>query len=179
MLFISSFVKGVDSLNEVVGRLASWLTLGTVLVCFLVVVLRYAFNIGFPWMQEFYVWESGCIFMLGAGYTMLHRQHVSVDIFYSGWSPRTQAWVDITCVIVFLFPWLLVLAFVSQHFILASWAIRETSSLPDGMPGLYLFKTTIWIFCTLLFLQGLSLIGRRILLLRGHTDAATELAARP
>lgn len=178
MPLISSFVKCIDSLNEAVGRLVSWLTFGAVLVCFLVVVLRYIFNIGFPWMQELYVWEHGCIFMLGAGYTMLHKGHVSVDIFYTRWTPRTQAWVDIICVIVFLFPWLIVLAFVSRHFILASWAINEASSIADGMPGLYLFKTTIWVFCTLMFLQGLSLIGKRTLFLSGHSDVATQVSPR-
>lgn len=178
MRFIYTFVKCVDSLNEAVGRLVSWLTLGAVLVCFLVVILRYVFNIGFPWMQELYIWEHGLIFMLGAGYTMLHKGHVSVDIFYNRWSLRTQAWVDIICVIAFLFPWLLVLAFASQHFILASWAIREASPLADGMPGMYLFKTTIWVFCTLLFLQGLSLIGHRTLFLRGHIDAELETTSR-
>lgn len=178
MRFISSFVQRVDSLNEAVGRLVSWLTLGAVLVCFLVVVLRYAFNIGFPWMQELYIWEHGLIFMLGAGYTMLHKGHVSVDIFYNDWSPRTQAWVDIVCVIVFLFPWVIVLAIVSQHFIMASWAIREASSLADGMPGLFLFKTTIWVFCALMFLQGLSLIGHRTLFLRGHACAEPKTSPR-
>jgi len=168
MQFLTRFVRTVDAANDWLGRIVSWLTLGAVLVCFLVVVLRYVFSIGYPWMQELYVWQHACVFMLGAGYTMLHRGHVNVDIFYGRWSPRTQAWVDIVCVLVFLFPWLIVLGFASRHFILASWAIREASEQADGLPGLYLFKTVIWIFCALLFLQGLALIGRRTLFLAGR-----------
>jgi len=165
MYFIARVASLIDALNEYVGRMASWMTLGAVLLCFLVVVLRYAFSIGFPWMQELYIWQHACVFMLGAGYTMLHRGHVSVDIMYSRWSARTQAWVDIICVIVFMFPWLFVIAFTSSRFILGSWSILEASPQAAGMPGVFLFKTTIWIFCALLSLQGLSLICRRILFL--------------
>ena len=80
MSFLHRFVKGVDVVNDWIGRTVAWLTLGCVLTCFAVVVLRYAFNVGFPWMQELYVWQHAAVFMAGAGYTMLHRGHVNVDV---------------------------------------------------------------------------------------------------
>lgn len=174
MQLIAGLVRSIDAANEWMGRIVAWMTLGAVLVCFLVVVLRYAFSIGYPWMQELYVWQHACVFMLGAGYTMVHRGHVGVDILYNRWPPRTQAWVDIICVLIFMFPWLAVLAFASSHFITASWAIREASEQVEGMPALYLLKSVIWVFCALLFLQGLALIGRRTLFLN---DRALEPAA--
>jgi TRAP-type mannitol/chloroaromatic compound transport system permease small subunit len=169
MGMLKSFIRAVDALNEAIGRTASWLVLGAVIVCFLVAILRYAFSIGFTWMQELYVWQHALVFMLGAGYTMLHGGHVGVDILTSRFTERTRAWLDIVSTFVFLFPWLAVIAFYSAPYIRASWSVRETSSSADGMPGLFLLKSVIWVFCAILFLQGLALIARRVLYLKGFT----------
>jgi TRAP-type mannitol/chloroaromatic compound transport system permease small subunit len=53
----------------------------------------------------------------------------------------------------------------------ASWSVGESSSAADGMPAVYLLKTLLWVFCALLFLQGLALIARRTLYLAGHAMA--------
>jgi TRAP-type C4-dicarboxylate transport system permease small subunit len=110
MAVLYHFVKGVDACNEWIGRTVAWLTLGCVLTCFAVVLLRYAFNIGYPWMQELYVWQHAIVFMAGAGYTMLHRGHVNVDVMYGRLGERGKAWVDILGTLFFLFPWLAILA---------------------------------------------------------------------
>jgi TRAP-type mannitol/chloroaromatic compound transport system permease small subunit len=165
---LAGLVREVDALNEWVGRSVAWLTLGCVVTCFAVVVLRYAFGIGFPWLQELYVWQHAAVFMVGAGYTMLHRGHVNVDVLYGRMSARRQAWVDILGTIFFLFPWLAVVALTSAPFVLSSWSVREASSTAGGMPALFALKSVLWVFCALLFLQGLALIARRALFLAGH-----------
>jgi TRAP-type mannitol/chloroaromatic compound transport system permease small subunit len=165
---LRGFVRGIDALNDWIGRTVAWLTLGCVVTCFAVVVLRYAFNIGFPWLQELYVWQHAAVFMAGAGYTMLHRGHVNVDVLYGQLNDRRKAWVDILGTLVFLFPWLAVMAVTSAPFVLSSWSIREGSSTADGMPAVYLLKSLLWVFCVVLFLQGLALIARRGLFLAGH-----------
>jgi TRAP-type mannitol/chloroaromatic compound transport system permease small subunit len=141
-----------------------------VLTCFAVVVLRYAFGIGFPWLQELYVWQHAAVFMAGAGYTMLHRGHVNVDVLYGRLNSRGKAWVDILGTLVFLFPWLAAVAFTSAPFVLSSWSIREASSTAGGLPAVYLLKSLLWVFCLVLFVQGLALIVRRGLFLAGQGD---------
>lgn len=168
MRLLTEFVHAVDTLNEWVGRGVAWLTLACVITCFAVVVLRYAFSVGYPWMQELYVWQHAIVFLLGAGYTFLHRGHVSVDIFYGQMSSRKKAWLDIFGTLVFLFPWLFLVAYVSAPFIVASWSIREPSSTADGMPAVYVLKSAIAAFCALVFMQGLALLVRRGLFLAGH-----------
>ena len=165
---LEACVAAIDATNEWFGRVVAWLTLGCVLTCFLVVVLRYGFSIGFPWMQELYVWQHAVVFMVGAGYTFLHGGHVNIDIAYSRFRPRTKAWVDILGTVLFLLPWMAVLAWTSSQFVRSSWTILEPSSQTNGMPGLYLLKTTIWVFCGLITLQGIALIARRILFLNGR-----------
>jgi TRAP-type mannitol/chloroaromatic compound transport system permease small subunit len=172
-MVLTSFVRTVDAINEWTGRAVAWLTLGCVLSCFAVVVLRYGFSVGFPWMQELYVWQHAAVFMVGAGYTLLHRGHVNVDIVYGRLSPANKARLDIVGTVIFLFPWLAVVAWTSGPFIMASWSVREASSNPSGMQGVFLLKSVIWLFAGLVVLQGLAHMIRCGLLLAGRpvTDA--------
>jgi TRAP-type mannitol/chloroaromatic compound transport system permease small subunit len=165
-------VRVVDRINEAVGRLVAFLTLGAVLVCFLVVVLRYVFSTGFIWMQELYVWQHAVVFMLGAGYTLLHGGHVRVDIFYARMSPRRRAAVDLFGTLIFLLPWLGVLLYYGIPFLALSWRLLEPSAQSDGLPGYFLLKSVIPAFCLLVGLQGLSLAGRSLLVLAGREEFA-------
>ena len=167
-----AFIRVVDAVNEVVGRVVAWLTLGTVAVCFLVVVLRYVFSIGFVWMQELYVWQHAAVFMLGAGYTLLHGGHVRVDIFYARMDPRRRAIVDLIGTFVFLMPWLGVVIYYGMPFLILSWRLLEPSSQSDGLPGLFLLKSVIPVFCVLVGLQGLALAARSALVLAGREEFA-------
>ena len=91
MQMLAKFVRFADGLNETIGRGISWLTLAMVVVTFVVVVLRYVYSIGWVWLQESYVWMHGIVFMVGAGYTLLHNAHVRVDVIYRPASPRLRA----------------------------------------------------------------------------------------
>ena len=173
---LHAFVQAIDAMNDWIGRTVAWLTLGCVLTCFSVVVLRYAFDIGYPWMQELYVWQHATVFMAGAGYTFLHRGHVNVDVLYGTMNERSKAWVDILGTLVFLFPWLAIIAVTSAPFVLSSWAVREASATANGMPALYLLKSLLWLFCALVFVQGLALIVRRGLFLAGNPVADRDEA---
>jgi TRAP-type mannitol/chloroaromatic compound transport system permease small subunit len=168
---LAIFVRAVDWLNEQVGRVVSWLTLLTVLICASVVLLRYGLSEGFVWMQELYVWAGGAIFMLGAGYTLLHNGHVRVDIFYVRASPKGRAWIDLLGTLVFLLPWLVLVAVMAWPYVRASWMISEASAQTGGMPGQFIFKGVLLAFCVLLGLQGLAMAARSILVLAGREDA--------
>ena len=167
---LTGFVRTIDRLNDAIGRGVAWLTLAMVLITFAVVVLRYVFSVGWVWMQESYVWLHGIIFMLGAGYTLLHNAHVRVDIFYRPANERHKAWVDLFGVFVLLLPVLIVTLIFSWDYVITSWSGLEASREAGGLPGLYLLKTAIWCFCILVALQALSLAGRCVLVLIGNDD---------
>ncbi len=153
-------IRVIDAINEFVGRTVSWLTLAMVLVTFLVAVLRYGFNWGLVWIQESYVWMHGIVFMLGAGYTLLHEGHVRIDILYRSASPRYKAWVDLLGSIFLLLPVVVTVFIVSWPYVMESWAKLEESREAGGLPGLFLLKTVILLFCVLVGLQGVSLALR-------------------
>jgi TRAP-type mannitol/chloroaromatic compound transport system permease small subunit len=138
-----------------------------VLLQFLVVGMRYIFGIGSVFLQETVVYMHGTLFMVGAAYTLLHNGHVRVDILYREASPRRKAWVDLLGVLFFLMPVTILVWIVSEPYVSQSWAIREGSKETSGIQGIFLLKTMILVFATLLPLQGLALAARSILTLVG------------
>ena len=165
MKHLAALVVFVDRMNDQVGRAVSWLTLAMVIVTFAVVVMRYVFSIGFVWMQESYVWMNGVVFMVGAGYTLLKDGHVRVDIFYRGGGPRYKAWVDLGGALLLVLPVIAMIWLVSQPYVLASWERLEESREAGGLPGLFLLKTVILVFCVCVGLQALSMAARSLLVL--------------
>jgi len=158
----------LDRCNALLGRAASWLTLFMVLVTFAVVVMRYAFDIGFIWLQESVVLMHACVFMVGAAYTMQQEQHVRVDIFYRDMTDRRRAWVDLLGVIIFLLPLCAFLGWASFDFIAASWRLHEASRESGGLPYplIPLLKSILIVMPVTLGLQGLSLLLRCVKTLR-------------
>jgi TRAP-type mannitol/chloroaromatic compound transport system permease small subunit len=172
MKALPAFVRSVDRLNDVIGRGVSWLTLAMVLVTFAVVVLRYGFSLGWVWLQESYVWLYALVFMLGAGYTLLHDGHVRVDIFYRPASIRFQAIVNLCGSLFLLLPMIITVAWVSIPYVVASWEQLEGSREAGGLEGLFLLKSVLLVFCLLVGLQGLAMAGRSVLILTGHPEFA-------
>lgn len=169
---LRSFALLIDKLNAALGRYLSVLVWGIAIVCAIVVVLRYVFLMSFTWMQELYVWIHAVVFLSAASFAMLVNAHVRVDILYNRWPLKTRTVVEILGAVVFTLPWLIVLGLLTWPYVLDSWKILEGSSQPNGMPGVYLFKSLLLLFCLLMTLQCLAIIARGILVLAGDRDAA-------
>ncbi len=169
MSLLTSFIRAVDWLNDHIGKTVSWVALLMVLVQFLVVGMRYVFGIGSVFLQESVIYMHGTLFMVGAAYTLLHDGHVRVDIFYREASARRKALVDLIGVFVFLLPVSILVWIVAEPYVAQSWAIREGSKETSGIQGIFLLKSLILVFATLLPLQGLALAARSILTLSGAT----------
>jgi len=162
---MSELANKIEKLSEWSGRVVSWLTLMMVLLVFVVVVLRYAFNIGSIELQESITYLHGMIFLLAASFTLKEDEHVRVDVFYSAMSHQKRAWVDLMGTLVFLFPVCIYIFTMSLDYVLLSWRIGEASGEAGGLPALYLLKSLILIMPILMMLQGLAWIIRRVLYL--------------
>ena len=158
----------LDALAERIGRLVSWLTLGMVLATVTVVVLRYAADMGLIWLQESINWMHSLVFMLGAAYTLKADEHVRVDVFYRGMSDRRRAAIDLAGTILFLLPLCAFLLVESWQYVATSWRIAERSREAGGLPMIFLLKTVIPVMAVLLALQGISMVLRACLRLRGR-----------
>jgi TRAP-type mannitol/chloroaromatic compound transport system permease small subunit len=165
---LAGFVRLVDRLNDRLGHAIAWLTLFMVVEAFAVVVLRYVFSIGFVWMQEIYVWMHGFLFMLGAGYTLLHGGHVRVDLLYKTKSRRYRDWVDLLGSLFLLMPFVVTIAWVSWPYVAAAVMRLEGSREAGGLPGLFVLKSMLLFFSLGLGLQGLAEAGRALIRITGH-----------
>ena len=165
MSFLLSVARGIDGLNENVGKAVAWLVLLMVIVQFAVVILRYVFGIGSIFLQESIIYLHAVVFMLGAGYTLLHSGHVRVDIFYREASPRRKAVVDLLGVVVFLVPVCALIWWASWPYVGSSWRVFEGSRETSGIQAVFLLKTVILVFVALVVLQGISMAIRSLLTL--------------
>lgn len=168
--------RGVDWLNERIGRVVAWFALAMVLVEFTFVLMSFVFGLGSLVMQESVVYLHGTMFMLGAGYTLLHDGHVRVDVFYRGAEARTRAKVDLAGSLLFLLPVCVLIFAYSWPYVAQSWAVREGSMETSGIQGVFLLKTVVLVFCVLLAMQGLSQAAKAWLTLKGN-GAASQTSA--
>ncbi len=152
----------IDWINEAIGQVLAWLALLLVINVFLVVVLRYVFSYGDVWMQETYIWMHAYIFMLGAGYTLLHDGHVRIDLIYSGASDRYKAFVNFFGSIFLGAPVLWLIYSRGMDFFYRSFSRLETSPEAGGLPALYVLKAAIPILAIVLALQVLSMALRSL-----------------
>lgn len=157
----------LEGLVEWIGKCVAWLVLLMAIVTVIVVARRYIFHAGGEiYLQESVIYMHALMFMFGLSYAMKHNGHVRVDLFYSRFSPRGKALVDIAGHILFLIPTTLVIAIFSLEYVLASWKVLEGSREVGGIPGVYLLKTIIPITAILLVLQSTLDITRCIADLR-------------
>ena len=160
------FIKIINSINRYIGEIISWFTLLMVLITFLVVVLRYGFNIGFIWMQESVRFMYAAVFLLCGGYTLLKDKHVRVDVLYLNLSTKNKAIIDLLGSIFLLLPVCFVIFYYSWSYVINSWEQMEGSIEERGLHLVFLMKTFIWAFAILVSLQSISIIINSFIILK-------------
>jgi TRAP-type mannitol/chloroaromatic compound transport system permease small subunit len=163
-------VRWICALNYALGRVFAWFSLGIVLVCFAVVVMRYGFSVGSVPLQDLYVWLNGAMFMGIAGYTLLQDGHVRVDIYYREASVRRRALIDLIGCVVFVLPFLWIMTVYGWPYVARSWGLREGSANVGGLPGLFVLKSFLLVFVAVVGLQAVAMALRSVLILRGRED---------
>jgi len=157
MKLIRRLHRAICTLNQWVGNFIAWVAALLVCVVFIDVCMRYLFNTSFVFTQELEWHLFGFIFLIGAGYTLLHDGHVRVDIIYQRVSSKTKAWINLIGVIFFLIPGCFLVIQTSAKFAINSWNIMEGSPDPGGIPFRFIIKGAIPVGFTLMLLQGIAL----------------------
>ena len=157
MKILKFYIKFVNTLNERIGFLVSWLTTAMVAVVCYDVFTRYLLKQSSVAVQEMEWHLFAIIFLLGAAYTLKHDRHVRVDIIYMRLSERQRAWINLLGTLLFLIPFAILIIWSSKNFIINSFVIGESSPNPGGLPARYLLKACIPLGFILVLLQALSL----------------------
>lgn len=162
------FSTAIDRLNERVGRTALWLVLVTVLICAANAIVRKIFNYSSNAFLEIQWYLYAAVFLLCAGYTLKHDCHVRIDILYNRWSPRNRAFIDLFGSIFFLLPMATLIAWDAWPTFIVAYQSGETSSDSGGLLR-WPVQLLIPLGFTLLALQGVSEIIKRIAFLNGYS----------
>jgi len=158
--------RGVDWLNERVGLFVIWLILASTVISGLNAIVRKVFNYSSNGFLEVQWYLFAAAFLLASGYTLLHREHVRVDVVSSRFSKRTQIWLDVFGFVVFLTPMCAAVLWFGIPFFLQGYQSGEMSSNAGGLIRwpVYLMMPVGF---ALLLLQGWSELIKRIAFLKG------------
>lgn len=158
--------RAVDWVNEHVGRLVYWLVLVMVLISAGNAAVRYSVNMSSNAWLEIQWYLFSVVFLFGAGYTLLHNQHVRIDVLTAHLRPRTKAWIDILGTLFFLLPMALVILWLSWPVFVDAYRSHEVSTNAGGLI-VWPARLMVPVGFLLLVLQGVSELIKRIAFLRG------------
>ncbi|QTD47600.1 TRAP transporter small permease subunit [Sulfidibacter corallicola] len=175
---LMNIAAAIDGLTERLGRALLWLTLAMVGFGAYNAVARYldpmttvALSSNAFIETQWYLFSA--VFLLGAGYTLKHGEHVRVDVLYGKLSPKGQAWINLVGTLIFFFPFCALMITVSWPSMVNSWSVREMSPDPGGLPR-YPIKTLIPIAFLLLMVQGVSELIHNLSVITGRSTKSHE-----
>jgi TRAP-type mannitol/chloroaromatic compound transport system permease small subunit len=164
---MQTLLAAIDGFNRRLGEAVSWLALFLVLMTAYNVISRYFFATGVAWQQEIVRYADAIMFLAAAGYTLLKEEHVRIDVCYQHFTPRQKALSNMLGVVLLLYPTCIAIVYFSWEYVLSSWRLLEASNEYQGMPGVFILKTMLWVFAGSLFLQGAASLIRSFLIWRG------------
>lgn len=158
----------IDSLSENLVKIICWLGLALVLVLCYEVVMRYVFNNPTVWAADISRMLGASFATLGLAYTLRHRGHVRVDVFYSRLSDRGKALVDVICTLLLFFPLLICMLYASVSWTVSSWSRGETWQMTAWYPPTGPIRTAISVgWCLFLIQAGAEFVRNLYFLWRG------------
>ncbi len=156
----------IDRLTEFVGRWVAWLVLAAVLISAGNAITRKVFNLSSNAFLEIQWYLFAAVFLLASGYTLLRQEHVKIDVVSGRLSKRTQIWIEIVGLCLFLFPFIFMIIKLSMPLVINAFVTKEMSSNAGGLirwPVFALLPAGL----ALLGLQGMSELIKRIAFLKG------------
>jgi TRAP-type mannitol/chloroaromatic compound transport system permease small subunit len=165
---IRKFLIGIDALSEWCGRIFSWFIVAIIGLSLFEVFTRRILGKPTIWTFETLSYFFCASIVLTMAYTLRYKQHVSVDLIYGRFTPKTKAIVDIITFILFLGFFSTIFLWKGIVFAATSWAMWERT--PSAF-NFYVFpaKTLLPVGAFLLLLQGLSdFIKNIVFLVKGE-----------
>jgi len=158
--------RAIDWLNAQVGKYVIWLIMASTAISAVNAVVRKVFNTSSNAYLEVQWYLFAWSFLIAAGFTLLNREHVRIDVINSRLSKRTQIWIDILGFALFLTPLCLLVLYYTVPMVVQQYQSGEMSGNPGG-----LIRWPVWLALpigfALLMIQGWSELIKRIAFLTG------------
>jgi TRAP-type mannitol/chloroaromatic compound transport system permease small subunit len=167
MRALLKFSNAVDWLNAQVGKYVIWLIFAATAISAVNAIMRKVFDASSNAYLEAQWYLFAWSFLAAAGYTLLHREHVRIDVLNSRLSKRAQVWIDIIGFAFFLTPLCIVVLYLGTPLAIQMYQTGEMSGNSGGLVRWPVWAALPFGF-TLLMLQGWSELIKRIAFLRGQ-----------
>ena len=154
------FSRGVDWMNDRLGRGLIWLILAAVLISAGNAIVRKVFDTSSNALLEIQWYLFASVFMLGSGFAFLKNAHVRIDFISNHLSAKTRNIIDMVGIVVFLFPLCYMLIVISWPLFVNAWTSGEMSQNAGGLIRWPMYAL-IPLGFMLLALQGLSELIKR------------------
>ena len=164
------FSIAVGKLNNFCGTFVAYWSVIAVIVYYYEVIARYVFNSPTNWAHEGMFLMFGAQYLIAGGFCLREQAHVRVDVFYTRFSKRKKAFVDLLTS-VFFFIFVLSLLVTGWTFFNDSFSVREVSFTEWGIQY-YPIKLSITAGALLLLLQGVAQLLNDINTLREASHGA-------
>jgi len=163
----------IDRMTEFVGRSLYWLILVMVLVSTLNAISRKFLNISSNAWLELQWYMFAAVFLGCAGYALLRKEHIRIDIIASHLSDRANHRIALFGHIFFLMPLCLIMLYFSWPYFMESVRINEHSSNAGGLVR-WPVKLIMIVGFALLLVQGISEIIKQVGVMLGvYVDPRT------
>ena len=167
------FSRAIDWLNATVGRYVIWLIFAATVISAVNATVRKLLNYSSNAFLEVQWYLFAWAFLIAAGYTLLQREHVRIDVVNSHLPRTVRVWIDIVGYSLFLTPVCLLVLYLCTPLAIEKFVSGEMSGNPGG-----LIRWPVWLALplgfALLLLQGWSELIKCIAFLRGQGPDPTE-----
>ncbi len=174
MQALLKFSRAIDWLNGKIGQYAIWLIFGATAISAINAVIRKAFNYSSNGFLEVQWYLFAWSFLIAAGFTLLKREHVRIDVLNSHFPKKLQLAVEIFGLLFFLTPVCLVVLYYATPLTLQMIRTGEISGNPGG-----LIRWPVWLALplgfSLLLLQGWSELIKVLAYLAGQGPDPAEI----
>lgn len=159
--------RAIDKLNAFVGKYSIWLIFAATVISAINAIVRKAFNYSSNGFLEVQWYLFAWSFLIAAGYTLLNREHVRIDVLNSRLPKKVQLWIEILGLLFFLTPVCLLVLWLCIPMVGDKFSSGEMSPNPGG-----LIRWPVWaalpVGFVLLLLQGWSELIKCIAFLKGQ-----------
>lgn len=174
MDFLLRISRLIDSINALVGKVAIWLIFAAAFISAANAIVRKTLNIGSNAFLEIQWYLFAAAFLLGAALTFLQNGHVRIDVVAKKLSRRTQIYIDIGGILLFLLPLCYFMFVFAWPVVSRAFETGEMSSNAGGLIRWPVYAMVPAGFA-LLGLQAVSELIKRFGFLAGRCDDPLEV----
>jgi TRAP-type mannitol/chloroaromatic compound transport system permease small subunit len=157
--------RAIDFTTRLIGRYVAWAILIAVLVSSANAVVRKTLDTSSnAWLELQWILFA-MVFLLCSPWTLLANEHIRIDIVNNLMPKWMRNTVEMVGHAFFLLPLCIIMIVTAVPFFLKSFAVNEQSGNAGGLPQ-WPTKSLVAIGFTLLFIQGISELLKRLAVIR-------------